>query len=74
MKGSITIKVQQEEAGLHIATEVDLQDVSKLDKACLLNAFLKGLNIDHIEAEILLLLIRRGVVSAEDVPEETANG
>ena len=67
MKGSITIKAEQQGNGLCTSTEVDLKDVSKLDKACLLNAFLKGLEIEPVEAEILLLLIRRGVVSSEEV-------
>ena len=45
MKGFIKITVEPTEDGSISRTEVELKDVSFADKTCMLNAFLKSLQI-----------------------------
>ena len=73
MKGYIKITAEPAEGGNITATEVDLQDISLADKACLLNAFLKGLQISVTEASVHLLAIRGGLINSEERKEEGSN-
>lgn len=66
MKGFIKITVEPAEGGSISRTEVELKDVSFADKTCMLNAFIKGLQIPPSEAALHLLAIRSGLVSAEE--------
>lgn len=66
MKGFIKITAEPAEGGNVTRTEVQLQDVGFADKTCMLNAFIKGLQIPPSEAALHLLAIRSGLVSAEE--------
>ena len=73
MKGFINITAEPAEGGSITAMEVNLQDIGFADKTCLINAFLKGLDIPPTEAALHLLAIRSGLVSAEERKEEVSN-
>lgn len=73
MEGFIKITVEPAEGGSISRTEVELKDVSFADKTCMLNAFLKSLQITPSEAALHLLAIRSGYVSAQEQKEDKPN-
>ena len=74
MKGFIKITAEPAEGGNVTRTEVQLQDVGFADKTCMLNAFLKGLQITPVEAELHLTAIRHGLIRSEEQREENHEG
>lgn len=74
MKGFIKITAEPTEGGSVTRMEVQLQDIGFADKACMLNVFLKGLQISPPEAELHLAAIRHGLIRPEEQREEDHEG
>lgn len=74
MKGFIKITAEPAEGGYVTRTEVQLQDIGFIDKTCMLNAFLKGLQISPPEAELHLAAIRHGLIRSEEQREDSNEG